>query len=148
MHYFALFITCFTLLINPRICATENETQKERYSYIIPVVDEMLSSLREKQWDKAYHEFTSSSFQKATSLEKFKNFVMSNDVLVHNKSFQFQSLYFEDHIGTLQGALNSVKGDSLQVEIDLTQEHGKWKIMGIQIFKPETSTLRPDFGSV
>lgn len=117
-------------------------SQDEKYSLLLPVIEGQLKAIREGNIDKAYQEYTSADFRKVTSLEQFKELISQYAVLAKNKTFQFQSLYFEEHIGTFQGALVSTDGDALQTEYDLVEEQGKWKIEGIQLFKPEAAMLR------
>ncbi len=115
-----------------------------QFAQLMPVIDGLLTAVRQDNAEKAYNEFTAADFRKTTTFEQFKQFAAKYPVLSKNKSFQFHSLYFEDNIGTFQGALVSSSGEQLETEIDLIEENGKWKILGIQLFKPESSMLRPD----
>jgi hypothetical protein len=113
-------------------------------SQLMPVIDGLLSAVREGNIEKAYQDYTAEDFRKVTSLDQFRQFISKYKVLAKNKTFQFHSLYFEDHIGTFQGALVSVEGEELQTEFDLVLENGKWKILGVQLFKPESAVLRQE----
>lgn len=108
----------------------------------LALIENQLAALREGDVDKAYFLYTSLEFKKTTSLKQFKQFIGSSRVFSENKSFHFNSVNFEKAIATFEGTLISKEGEALQTEYDLIQEDGKWKILGIQLFKPETSTSR------
>jgi Domain of unknown function (DUF4864) len=111
---------------------------------LLPTVIGMLEEIRKNRVDIAYEEFTSTLFRKATSLEKFKNFIKKYPILEKNRTFQFHSFYVEDQIATFEGAIISLTSDEMRVEFDIVNEHGKWKILGIQLFNAETTTSRPE----
>jgi len=124
--------------------AADKVASSSQFTLLMPVIEGLLSAVRQGKADQAYNEFGAEEFKKATTQEQFKQFVEQFSVLSKNKSFQFHSLYFENNIGTFQGALVSTGGDELETEFDLIEENGKWKILGIQLFKPESATIRPD----
>lgn len=153
-----LLFSVLLLAITPTLLANEDKLQisgrsekiiKVSDSTINPnplltIIEEQLTALRAGNISKAYTEYTSSEFKKITTIDQFKRFVGNFSVLSQNKSFQFNSVNFEKSIATFEGTLISKEGDSLQAEYDLVQEQGKWKILGIQLFKPEETTLRPE----
>lgn len=109
---------------------------------LLGVIEDQLTAVRSGDINKAYSEYTSSEFKKITSPQQFKQFISGFTVFSDNKSFQYNSINFEKSIATFEGALISKSGDTLQAEYDLVQENGKWKILGIQLFKPETTSTR------
>lgn len=116
-----------------------NNTSRISPDPLLEVVDGHLKSLRAKDIDRAYTDYTSKEFQKKTSLEDFKALLSKYKVLSSNKLFQFQSFFIEDNIASLGGDLHSDEGSSIPVEFDFVMEDGKWKIMGIQIYQNELS---------
>lgn len=143
------YLICQTLLL--MMCSSlrgeEAEPEKEKKTSIdttnlqplIAIIEEQLADIRAGNIEKAYQDYTSHEFKKITPLKEFEKFVKDFPVIVDNQSLQFNSINFEKSIATFQGVLNSKGGDALQVEYDLAQENGKWKILGIQLFKPTTS---------
>lgn len=108
----------------------------------LKIIGEQLALIRSKNIDKAYTDFASLEFKKNTSLPQFKKFVDNFTVLSDNKSFQYNSMNSQNSIITIEGTLISNGSDTLRVEFDLTQENGQWKILGIQLFKPEAASIR------
>jgi len=105
------------------------------------IIENQLADLRTGALEKAYRDFTSSQFREATSFDEYKQFINRSPVFLKNRSFQFHSQYIHDGISSLQGALISEEGQVLQVEYDFVQEDGKWKILGIQLFKPNLLSM-------
>ncbi|HEV8052499.1 MAG TPA: DUF4864 domain-containing protein [Parachlamydiaceae bacterium] len=105
----------------------------------LDAVDGQLKALRAKEIEKAYKDYTSAEFRKNTSLEDFQKLINNFKALSSNKLFQFQSFHVEDDIATLSGDAQSDDGDSIPVEYDFIMEDGKWKILGIQIYRNELS---------
>lgn len=137
-----LAMALLPLGINAQELKTGNKTSKEILSHtarinpqlLLGVIENQLKALRDKEIDKAYKDYTSSDFQKQTSLEDFKELIGKFPQLSNNKLFQFQSFYTEDDIASFGGDLLSMEGDFVRVEYDLVMEDGKWKIYGMQIY--------------
>jgi ABC-type transporter MlaC component len=111
---------------------------------LLEVIEGQLDALRKGNSSKAYTKFTSSEFRKITSQQQFQQFVKNFSVLSANRSVKFNSVNFEKSIATFEATLISQNGDTLDVEYDLVNENGKWKILGIQLFNPETTNIHPD----
>lgn len=111
---------------------------------LLEIIEGQLSALRTGDIPKAYNEFTSIEFRKITSQQQFAQFVKTFPVLSTNRSVKFNSVNFEKSIATFEGTLISQNGETLEAEYDLIQEKGKWRILGIQLFNPETTNLRPN----
>jgi hypothetical protein len=123
-----------------------NNTSRISPDPLLEVADGLLKSLRAKNIDRAYTDYTSKDFRKKTSLDNFKALIAKYNVLSSNKLFQFQSFFVEDNIASLGGDLHSEEGITMPVEFDFVLEDGKWKIMGIQIYRNELSfPLQEDF---
>jgi hypothetical protein len=105
---------------------------------LLEIIENHLKAIRAHDIEKAYND-TSIEFRKKVSLEDYKNSISKSKPLSNNKLFQFQSFYTEDDIATFGGELYSIDGEYIPVEYDLILQDGKWKILGIQIYKNEYS---------
>lgn len=106
-------------------------------SEVLSLIENQVTSIQSHNLPKAYFDYTSPEFQKATSLEEFKYFIDSFPVLSKNKNAIFGNLIFKrPGIGSIQGTMTSTTGESLKIEYDLIKEGHQWKILGIQIFRP------------
>lgn len=108
---------------------------------LVDVVDNQLSDLRDSNIDKAYYAYTSSEFQKSTSLDEFREFVETYPVFVHNQSAHFTQRSLDHNLGTLKGNLTDLEHKKIPVEYKLIKEDGKWRILSIRLLKPEA--LKP-----
>ena len=142
---FALFL--FPFLVQAVESGNDIQSKKTVLSYtsritpkpLLEAVDGQLKALRDKEFDKAYKNYTSAEFRKNTTLAEFKQLVGKFKSLSNNKLFQFQSFHVEDDIATLGGDALSEEGETIPVEYDFILEDGKWKILGIQIYRNELS---------
>jgi hypothetical protein len=142
---FALFV--FPLMAQAGESRNDIQSKKTVLSHtaritpqpFLDLIDEQLKALRAKEIDKAYNDYTSAEFRRNTTPTGFKELVGRFKSLSNNKLFQFQSFHVEDDIATLGGDALSDDGDSIPVEYDFVLEDGKWKILGIQIYKNELS---------
>ena len=96
------------------------------------VAQAQLAALRAGDVAGAYA-YTSSDFQKATSLEDFKVFLQAYPSLSQNKSASFTSREVENNLGTLKGSLKAEDGAVTPVEYKLVKENGEWKILNIRL---------------
>lgn len=101
-------------------------------SGLVNVVNQELNSLKAGDIQKAYS-YTSKDFQKATSLESFKQFIEHYPSLKNNKSYFFNERIIENNRGVLKGTLTANDGAQTPVEFQLIQEDGTWKIIGIKV---------------
>lgn len=100
----------------------------------IKVVYEQLAYLRSGNIEGAYG-LTCGDFQKATSLEQFKEFVLSIPSLAQNKSASFTSREIEGVKGFVSGTLTAMDGSRTPVRYELVKENDMWKIRYIEISK-------------
>lgn len=100
-------------------------------------VEGQLKALRLNKMTEAYYSFTSKEFQGSTSLEKFREFIKSHPQFLTNQSILFTSSSFDDDILTLRGTLKSQEKEALDVEYKLIDEDGNWKILSIELVKPD-----------
>lgn len=127
------------------IPSTQNQQQMSHVDSkkLFDIFQKQLKEIREGNIAQAYREFTSKEFQQATSLEDFQSFIKNFNVLTNNKSLKIHALFFENNTGTIQGVLISESGESLNVDYDVIEENGQWRIMGIQLFKHGTDKAAP-----
>lgn len=104
---------------------------------LVDVVDKQLSELRDSNIDKAYFAYTSSEFQKATSLDEFRDFINTYPIFVKNQSSLFTQRALQHNLGTLKGTLTDPEHKKIPVEYRLIKEDGKWRILSIHLLKPE-----------
>jgi Na+-transporting NADH:ubiquinone oxidoreductase subunit NqrC len=101
-------------------------------SPIIKPVQEQLKLLKDGNIKGAY-ELTSKDFQKATTLEEFKQFIKQYPSLSKNKSVSFTSREIKNNEGLLRGTLTAEDNGVTPVAYKLIKESGEWKIYGLQV---------------
>jgi hypothetical protein len=105
-------------------------------SGMVDVVKEQLSVMHSGDWVKAYS-YTSKDFQKANTMEQFKNFVSQIPVLTENQhvSFPERSVGYNNGVstGSIGGVLTTADGKETTVVYQLIKEQGAWKIQDISI---------------
>ncbi|MCB1111659.1 MAG: DUF4864 domain-containing protein [Chlamydiales bacterium] len=116
--------------------AIEKSTEFDS-SVLNKTIEKQLEAIRNHDYTKAYDEYTSKEFKKATSLDDFMSFINSYPIFSENSSSNLTNLTFNNNIGTLTGTLTSVDGDVKNVEYNMIQEDGVWKILSIKILSQE-----------
>ncbi len=101
-------------------------------SALVTVVDNQLTALQTGQVEKAYT-YTSTEFQKHTSIDGFKRYVAQFPALINNASSNFSERKIINNTGYLVGILTAKDGTKTPVFYRLVQENGQWKILDIQI---------------
>lgn len=138
---FGVFL--FSETESPPLSQNQQQMSHVDSKQLLDMFQKQLKQIREGNIAQAYREFTSKEFQQATSLEDFESFLKNFTVLTKNKSLKIHALFFENNTGTIQGVLTSESGESLNVDYDVIEENGQWKIMGIQLFKHGTDKPAP-----
>lgn len=92
-----------------------------------------LATLQDHDYAKAYS-YTSSDYKKVTSLEAFKQFVISNPAINDNKNFEYSEIDING-IGIISGTLEARDGSKMFVTYKVIKERGKWKIDKIDLQK-------------
>lgn len=100
------------------------------------IVEDQLKALRQDRLTQAYYDFTSQSFQEATSLETFGNFVKSYPFLTTYHSIRFIDRNVDNDQGRLEAIISPKEGKDLQVQYRLIKENGRWKILSIKLEDP------------
>lgn len=104
------------------------------------IIVEQLKEIRKGDLTKAYHEYTSEGFKKATSLKDFTDFIKSQPAFYENDAFDLNKLTFNNNIGTYAGTLTAKNSQTYPVEYDLIKEDNRWKILHILITSHKNSS--------
>ncbi len=115
------FIIFVVLIIGIALCAT---------SGVAEAVKNQLTAIREGDYAKAYS-YTSTEFQKNTSLDEFKMFIDNVPALKNNERISINNRSFENDKGEVKGSIHSKDGIITPIEYQLIKENGEWKILGI-----------------
>lgn len=123
----------------PANLTTDSAASKEFDSKDLEIViEDQLKTIRDKKPADAYHQYTSKDFQNATTLEDFESFINNQPAFSQNQKIVFNQLTFNNNIANYSGSLVTRNDKEYQVEYDLINENGKWKILHIQVFtQPE-----------
>lgn len=100
---------------------------------LLKTIQGQLEQLRKKNNEKAYEDYTTTSFRKVTSLEDFNNFVNVHEWLLNDTTLDLGHLAIDNNIVSLSGTINTAQ-ESYPVEYDLVEEEGAWKISHIEFF--------------
>lgn len=144
MRFILLFNFLLSLIFVSAFAQNEKlQDLSERYSLFPPSQDEYLpllqavenelDALKKLDYEKAYFIYTSKQFQRVTPLQSFKLFVRGNPVLNDNNTISAVDVYIQKNTGYYKGVITSKQGDVRNINIQLTLENGKWKILGIQL---------------
>lgn len=101
-------------------------------SEFLEVIEGQLLALRENNISKAYYKYTSSEFQRVTSLAAFTELV-NKYALQKNASIRLTSLRFLEESGEYLGLLTSRDGVEVAVRYQLVKGDKGWKISGLII---------------
>lgn len=104
-------------------------------------VEKQLKAIRQDQMTEAYYHFTAKSFQEATSLEHFKDFIKNYSFFSHNRSVRFIDRNVNNDQGSLEAVLTPADGKDVQVQYRLIKEDGRWKVLSIRLEDRLTKTL-------
>lgn len=95
----------------------------------------LMDKIHQGDLKKAYQEYTSQDFQKTTSFQAFEQFVKENPDFVNNRTLELNELTFDNNIATMKGTLTGPDSKRLEVEFDLIEENGVWKVFHVQIYR-------------
>lgn len=126
------------------VCVTAGIIFTESWSDVISC---QLNAIKNEDFDKAYQEYTSEAFRKATSKEEFKQFILSHPGFYKAESAFFTKRSIKDNFRTLRGYLSWRDHEDIPVEYRLIKEDGSWKIQSIRLLKTrkmnEPSSISP-----
>ncbi|MBS0286634.1 MAG: DUF4864 domain-containing protein [Proteobacteria bacterium] len=113
-------------------------------SGVANTVKDQLSAIRSGDYTKAYS-YTSTEFQKNTSVDEFKKFIETIPALKDNQSLSINDRSFQNENGSVKGTITSKDGMTIPIEYQLIKENGTWKILGInaQLSNDHKSEAQP-----
>lgn len=92
-------------------------------------VEDQLEALHDHKLTEAYYGYTTTSFQEATSLEKFKEKVKSAPVLTKIKKVEVIEEKVSDDLSELKVLATTDEGQTVTIEYQLSLVDGIWKIL-------------------
>lgn len=97
------------------------------------IISKQLNDIRQDRITEAYYNFTAKSFQEATSLEHFRNFIKNYPFFSQSRSIRFIDRTVNNDQGILEAMLTTSEGTEKQVRYHLIKEGGRWKILSIRL---------------
>lgn len=99
-------------------------------SFQLPIapIKGQLKAINDGDINKAYYDYTSSEFKKATSFEQFKLIVESNPQIFKSKDSSFNSVNIKNGIATIKGTITGKDGTVTKMTYQCVQENGEWRI--------------------
>jgi hypothetical protein len=91
-----------------------------------------MNALQQGDYAKAYS-YTSSEFQKSTSLPKFKKFMEKYPLIAHHESVRCPERKMENEQGYVMCKLQASDGGVRVLEYLLVKENDTWKILGLKL---------------
>ena len=91
--------------------------------------NEFFIHVKTKHYSDAY-DLLSDDFKKSVSQEKFKTFLIQNN-LTEYKSSSWDNRSFENNMGKLEGIVTTKNGDSIPLSIEFLKNKDVWKIFSI-----------------
>jgi len=113
--------------------------KEPRPEALVDAIEDFFAFLRRGAAVQAYHAFASDDFKRTTSESDWRKLVKRHEVIGRNKDViifdqQFSELYTR-YYATIKLVATGMGGDRNLVEIDAVHEHGRWKILGLQIYR-------------
>lgn len=109
---------------------------------LLQVIQMQLDQLRQGNIEKAYQDYASKSFQKATSLEAFTGFVKAHPGFLESSDINLGQVSIDNNIVTLSGKLIAKSGQVYPIEYDLVSEDGAWKVVHIEVFNEKAKGIQ------
>jgi hypothetical protein len=106
---------------------------KQDYLPITKIVNDQMESIRSKNYEMAYFNYTSKGFRRKTSFTDFQLFIKSNKVLLYNKTLSLLSVRIDKNIGYYEAIATSDTGDVRHINYELIYEDDAWRVLGIQV---------------
>ncbi len=108
------------------------------YNYISGFIE----AIKEGEPEKAYSDFTTEDFKKATDEATFSKIVNEYPSFVQNETLEIKSISFKNNVGIVIASIQG-QNDKRMAQFDLMPEEGAWKIQQIQIYKaPEQDDMK------
>lgn len=127
------------LVANPTMPTPGASKTAPNVEWLQPI-DGQLRALREKDFAKAYQEYTTDDFKKATSLEDFTHFINQYPIFLthHDVSAEVQAIQAGD--AEILATLNPEE-EAVKVQYRLIQADGKWKIWNLNLVAPYSQAV-------
>jgi len=111
---------------------------------IASVVEDQINDIHNQKITQAYYDYSSKEFQKATSLDQFKEFLKNQAVFSEKTSFHIDDQTIAGSIVTIKGTFLQNEKSLAKAEYQLIEENEKWKLLNIQIFPIKAEKNLPD----
>lgn len=106
---------------------------QENYTPVLETIQGLIEALRAKDLERSYFVYTSKDFRNATPFQRYLLFIKANPILQKNSSASLLEIRIDKDIAYYKGVFSSTDGETKNVSIQLKNENGHWKILGIQI---------------
>jgi len=103
---------------------------------IVETPQNQLMAIRNNHLTEAYYGYTSHEFQKALTLEGFRDFVHTYPPLLRSEKVTFNEIGIKGNLAKLTGFITTHENQKIQIEYQLVKEDGKWKVLNFKIAKP------------
>lgn len=100
-------------------------------------VKDQLKAIKQGKIEDAYYDFTSKSFQNATSLERFYHFMADHSDFSQSRSIRFINRSRDNDQGFLHALILKESGEETPVLYRFFKERDKWLIESISLDNPE-----------
>jgi hypothetical protein len=96
-------------------------------------VSDQLDAIKEDKLTEAYYSYTSKTFQEATPLTSFREFIEEYPIFSNHKSVRFIDRNTSNEAGTLHAMIMNEDGKEIPVLYQLVKEEDRWLINGIKL---------------
>lgn len=97
-------------------------------------IEEQLKALQEGNIPRAYQNYTSETFRRATSLDAFRHYISDFPILIQKVELEFTDPAFDKGTSLLEARLNTDTSTTV-IEYTLGIEDDEWKIWGMKVLK-------------
>lgn len=108
---------------------------------LVNVIVKLLHNLKKGDVQGSYENLTAKEFKEGTTLETFKQFLKQNPIFTNNPTPTFSTLKYQNGVANFKGTLTTADHKVHEVEFDLIQENGVWKILDIQLQHEKESAV-------
>jgi hypothetical protein len=101
----------------------------------VQLVEDFLHTIQKGDFEGAWRQYTSASFQRASPLESFKKVALTYPFIKDYQQLEVLNLTVREDFATLKANLKAKSGAQGNVQFDFISENQVWKIQQILIFK-------------
>ncbi|RJQ32251.1 MAG: DUF4864 domain-containing protein [Actinobacteria bacterium] len=91
-----------------------------------------LKAINDGNIEKAYNDYCSTGFKKATTFDQFKAVVEANPSIFQSKSSSFTDVSIKNQVATVKGTITGKDGTVTKMQYQLVKETGDWKIQNFK----------------